>query len=296
MADRSVPERLGSTATDTIGTLLPAAVAQIHANSTTARLDAEILLAHVLGKNRAFLRAWPETPLNDSQIGRYLALIEARKNNRPIAYLTGYREFWSGQFKVSPDVLIPRPETELLIELALEIIPCDQRIAVVELGTGSGNIAVSLATERPGISILATDVSPAALAIARYNAREHRIANVQFLNSDWFESIPVAKYDLVISNPPYVAGDDPHLLQGDLAFEPEHALKSGPSGLDALERIADQSRNRLKPNGYLLVEHGFQQPEAVNRMLRDYGYRDTVTRTDLQSHPRATRSRWPGTV
>ncbi|MCI0667318.1 MAG: peptide chain release factor N(5)-glutamine methyltransferase, partial [Methylococcaceae bacterium] len=225
---------------------------------------------------------------------RYRELIESRKNGMPIAYLTGYREFWSGNFKVGPDVLIPRPETELLVEMALEIIPSERPMAILELGTGSGIIAVSLAMERPGASILATDISSAALDIARRNAARHRVDHVQFLNSDWFESIPDAEYDLIISNPPYVAAGDPHLVQGDVVFEPEIALKSGPSGMNALESIADQARRWLGPGGHLLLEHGHHQAGDLSLMLRRFGYRDIDTRSDLQGHPRATQSLWPG--
>ncbi len=284
----------GSAPINSIGAALEAAVAKLALKSTSARLDAEVLLGHALGKNRAFLRAWPETRLDTSQIDRFLELIEARKNEMPIAYLCGYKEFWSGDFKVSPDVLIPRPETELLVEMALEIIPVGRLMSVLELGTGSGVIAVSFAMERPELSILATDISPAALEIARENANQHRVGAIRFLKSNWFEAIPKAKYDLLVSNPPYLASDDPHLSRGDLVFEPDIALKSGPSGLEALELIADQAREWLSPDGHLLLEHGFQQASGLSRMLHRFGYRDITTYPDLKDHPRATRALWPG--
>ncbi|MGH8557417.1 MAG: peptide chain release factor N(5)-glutamine methyltransferase [Methylococcales bacterium] len=279
---------------DSIGAALEAAVAELDSTSTSARLDAEILLGQVLGKNRAFLRAWPETRLNTVQINHFRELIEARKNGMPIAYLCGYKEFWSGNFKVSPDVLIPRHETELLIEMALEIIPRGRPVSVLELGTGSGIIAVSLAMERPGLSILVTDISSAALEIARENVKQHRVGAIQFLTSNWFESIPQTKYDLLVSNPPYVADDDPHLTLGDLVFEPEIALKSGPSGFEALKLIADRAREWLSPGGHLLLEHGFQQASGLSHMLHRFGYRSITTCSDLQGHPRAARALWPG--
>ncbi|MGH8549789.1 MAG: peptide chain release factor N(5)-glutamine methyltransferase [Methylococcales bacterium] len=279
-----------------IGAALEDAAAQLQSKSTSARLDAEILLGQVLGKSRSFLRAWPETRLDTVQIDHFRKQIESRKIGMPIAYLTGCREFWSRRYSVSRDVLIPRSETELLVEMALEMIPRDEPCAILELGTGSGIIAVSLALERPKASILATDISPAALELARQNATRHRAANIQFLKSNWFESIPNTKVDLVISNPPYVASEDPHLAAGDLVFEPEIALKSGPSGMEALELIASETRKWLKPGGGLLLEHGCQQSSELSRMLQRYGYQDIDTRTDLQDHPRATQSLWSGNI
>lgn len=279
-----------------IGAALQAGIQKLDSKSASARLDAEILLAHVLGRDRSFLRAWPETRLDPLAIDRYRELIESRQLGVPIAYLIGHREFWSGIFRVSPAVLIPRPETELLVEMALEGIPSGRPAAILELGTGSGVIAVSLAMERPAASILATDISPEALRIARENAGRHRVQNIQFLESDWFESIPTTRFDLVISNPPYVAEDDPHLSRGDLVFEPKIALKSGRFGMDALELIAANAGKRLNPGGRLLVEHGCQQATRLTRILERFGYRHITTRTDLQGHPRATRSRWPGKV
>jgi release factor glutamine methyltransferase len=294
MATRLVNEVPGSAAIDSIGAVLEAAAARLDPRSPSARLDAEILLGHVLGKSRSFLRAWPETRLDTAQIDRCRELIEARRNGMPVAYLSGFREFWSSDYQITPAVLIPRPETELLIEMALAIIPREQPSTILELGTGSGIIAASLAMERPDASILATDISPAALDIARRNAARQRVANIQFLQSNWFESIPDAEYDLILSNPPYVADGDPHLQQGDLVFEPEIALRSGPSGMEALEWIANKARKWLRPGGHLLLEHGFQQANRLSGTLCSFGFQDINTRTDLQGHPRGTQSLWPG--
>ena len=279
---------------ESIDVAIDYAVEQLDSRSESPRLDAEILLSHVLGKNRAFLRAWPDARLDPARIGEYLELIDARKKGTPIAYLTGYREFWSKSFRVGPAVLVPRPETELLVEMALEIIPRNKPVKILELGTGSGIIALSLALERPGISILASDISPGALSIARENASRLQIANVRFLNSNWFDQIPQERFELIVSNPPYVAETDPHLTRGDLAFEPEIALKSGPTGLEALRSIADQACDWLNPGGHLLLEHGFAQADDLRQLLQRFNYGEIATRADLQGHPRATRSKWAG--
>lgn len=289
-----VEDDLLSAEAETIESVLRFAVGELEPASTSARLDAEILLAHALGKNRAYLRAWPESRLDAKQLDNYLTLIEARKKNMPVAYLTGNREFWTGSYAVGPEVLIPRPETELLVEMALDAIPRDRRLSLLELGTGSGIIAVSLAAERPELSIVATDISPAALEIARHNAKRNHVSAIRFLNSDWFEAIPRTRFDIIISNPPYVADDDPHLSQGDLVHEPDIALRSGPTGLEALELIAEQSRDWLTPGGRLLFEHGFNQAEDLQSLLLRLGYLEPLTRADLQGNPRATRSIWPG--
>lgn len=294
MTDNVRDAKLASAVIHSIETALAAAIEQLNPSSATARLDAEILLSHLLRKNRAFLRAWPETRLDTPQFHQYQKLIDRRKQSTPIAYLTESKEFWSNNYRVSPDVLIPRPETELLVEMALEIIPSHRPVSILELGTGTGIIGISLALERPKAAILATDISSAALDIARHNAKRHQITNIRFLSSNWFESIPSVKYDIVISNPPYVADEDPHLAQGDLVFEPGIALRSGPLGMDALTRIADCARKWLKPDCHLLLEHGYRQAPDLNTLLTRLGYRNTTTQTDLQGHPRATQSTWPG--
>lgn len=275
-----------------IQSALESAIKQLDTSSSTARLDAEILLSHILGKNRSFLRAWPESELATTQIKQYQKLIEARKQSTPIAYLTGQREFWSNNFAVNPNVLVPRPETELLVEMALEVIPSNQSTSILELGTGSGIIGISLAMERPNVSVLATDICSAALNTARHNAKEKCVSNIDFQSSNWFESISAKKYDLIISNPPYIAEGDPHLMINDLVFEPDIALKSGPSGMEALSTIAKHARNWLNPGGHLMLEHGYQQASDLHEILSGFGYNDTKTRHDLQGHLRATQCRW----
>lgn len=275
-----------------IGSVLDSATRTLIPCSESARLDAELLLAHLLGKDRTYLRAWPEIVMSPVPSQQYAELIEARKHGMPVAYLITYRDFWSGRFKITPEVLIPRPETELLVEMSLARIPVGQAMSVLELGTGSGIIAISLAMERPEISILATDISAAALEVARENAEKHRITQIDFRICDWFESIPGKKFDLIVSNPPYVAKNDPHLNQGDLRFEPKIALESGDFGLDALKTIADNAREWMQAGGTLLLEHGYQQAGALHELLHLFGYCEIRTRNDLQGHPRVTQACW----
>ncbi len=285
----SVKHKAAALPTRTIALSLAAALKKLAQTSATARLDGEILLAHVLRKNRAYLRAWPERTLGREERARFHDLIAQRAHGTPIAYLTGRREFWSREFMVTPDVLIPRPETELLIELALSFIPRNKSFTVLDLGTGSGAIAVTLAAERPLARVTATDISEPALQMAQRNAALHRLQNIHFVTSDWFSQLPVRdQFDLIISNPPYIAAGDPHLRQGDVRFEPGIALHSGPSGLDALALIADRARDHLRPGCHLLLEHGFNQAADVKTFLATAGYNRIVHYPDLQGHLRAT--------
>lgn len=275
----------------TLAALLQAAIARL-ADTDSPRLDAEVLLAHVLGRNRAYLRTWPEREATPEQAQAFHALIERRATGEPIAYLIGEREFWSRNFRVRPGVLIPRPDTELLVELALKRIPTDRPVNVIDLGTGSGIIAVTLAAERPLARVTATDTSPEALAIARKNAAQHEVT-IHFAAGDWFAAVAEdQRFDLVASNPPYIADHDPHLSQGDLRFEPSLALSSGPEGLDALSHIAETARERLTPGGWLLLEHGYDQAPALAECLTAWGYTDIAHHPDLQGHPRVTVARW----
>ena len=266
---------------------------RLRKTSDTAALDAEVLLMHLLNCDRAHLRAWPEKQLTPEQAGDYAALIERRRQGWPIAYLTGEREFWSRPFRVAPGVLIPRPETELLIELALASLPADHPADVLDLGTGSGIIAIILAVERPRSRVVAIDVSPEALAIAQDNAERLGARNLRLLQGDWLTPLPPnERYDLIVSNPPYIAEDDPHLRQGDLRHEPGLALASGPDGLIALRRIIAEARDFLKPGGALLLEHGYDQADAIGALLRDADYREIIHHHDLQGHRRATMARY----
>jgi len=265
----------------TIKTLLAQTAKTLTNHSDSPILDAEVLLGFVLGKPRTFLRAWCDNTLTDQQITAFETLIRQRQQGMPIAYLTGTREFWSRDFRVTSDVLIPRPDTELLIELSLELIPKNQAVNLIDLGTGSGIIAVTLAAERPNAHVTAVDASLAALEIAKHNAQYHQLANIEFYQSDWFSNVPKLLFDLVISNPPYIDPDDEHLQQGDVRFEPLTALAAGADGLDDLRRLTDAACIHLKPAGALLLEHGYNQAEAVQALLREHGISNPHSWTDL---------------
>ncbi|MGX2041981.1 peptide chain release factor N(5)-glutamine methyltransferase [Methylocaldum sp. MU1018] len=277
----------------TLATALRSATDRLVGSSDTARLDAEILLALALKRDRSHLRAWPERALSPDERDRFHELIERRRSGVPVAYLSGEKEFWSRSFKVCPDVLIPRPETELLVELALEFITATQTADILDLGTGSGAIAVTVAAERPLARVSATDLSPEALKVAQANAVLHGVCNIRFRLGDWFDAVPDGgRFDLIISNPPYVADEDPHLAQGDLRFEPGLALKGGIRGLDAFRIIARAARDHLKPHGQLMLEHGFDQAHSLADLLSDFGYTDIGHHPDLQGHFRVTTARW----
>lgn len=274
-----------------IAELLHTAVSRL-VDSSSAQLDAEVLLAYVLKKDRSFLRAWPEQVLDEKQRKAFRQLIEQRVAGVPVAYLTGCREFWSRSFKVSPDVLIPRPETELLVELALEFIDSERIKTIVDVGTGSGAIAVTLAAERPVINVIATDVSGQALAIARENAKIHQVnPRIAFVQTDWLKALSDQSQQLIISNPPYIADDDPHLLQGDVRFEPRSALISGNSGVDALTTLALQASKQLVSGGCLMLEHGCSQAHDLKAVLLAHGFSEIKAHTDLSGHLRITTAR-----
>ncbi|MGZ5055539.1 MAG: peptide chain release factor N(5)-glutamine methyltransferase [Methylobacter sp.] len=260
--------------------------------SDSALLDAEVLLCLALNKQRSYLRAWPDRQLQPEQLTAFKALLEQRRKGLPVAYITGNREFWSRDFQVSPDVLIPRPDTELLIELSLDLIPLDEPAKIIDLGTGSGIIAITLAAERPHAQISATDFSLAALQVALHNADKHHIHNIQFYHSDWFADIPKAKFNLIISNPPYIAEDDEHLQQGDVRFEPQTALRSAEQGLRDIKIIADTARDYLEPCGHLLIEHGYDQQQQVQALFKDFHYDKVQTYNDLSGQPRVTYGQW----
>jgi len=277
----------------TIALALRSAADRLGKMSDTARLDAEILLACALNQARSHLRAWPERKLSPDEQDRFEDLIERRQSGTPVAYLFGEREFWSRSFKVRPGVLIPRPETELLVELALAAVPASQIADILDLGTGSGAIAVTVAAERPLARVTATDLSPDALDIAQENAALHGIPNICFRLGDWFDAVARSeRFDLIVSNPPYVADDDPHLTRGDVRFEPSLALKGGLYGLDAFRIIAREARNYLKPHGQLMLEHGFDQANSLADLLTELRYIDISHHQDLQGHFRVSTARW----
>ncbi len=271
-----------------IKSVLAEAVTSLQTVSDSALLDAEVLLCTALGKERTYLRSWPDKVLHPEQIAAFKHLLQQRQQGKPIAYITGKREFWSRDFQVSPDVLIPRSDTELLIELSLALIPANQPCRTIDLGTGSGIIAITLAAERPHINVSATDISPTALHIAKMNAAKHKVEHIQFYQSNWFDSVPDGKFDLIVSNPPYVAEDDEHLQQGDLRFEPLTALISAQHGLSDIKIIAETACNRLKTGGFLLVEHGYKQQEDLQSLFKTLDYCNVQTHTDLAGQPRVT--------
>jgi release factor glutamine methyltransferase len=248
-------------------------------------LDAQVLLVHVVGRDRAWLVAHDDAALTAEQADAYFALARRRRDGEPIAYLTGVREFWGLPFLVSPAVLIPRPETETLVELALARLPVDRDAGVLDLGTGSGAIAIAIAHERPRARVLATDASTEALAIAGENARRLGTGNVAFVRSDWYANVPGnwpgAPFTLIASNPPYVAADDPHLGEGDVRFEPVRALSPGGDGLAAIRTIVGGARERLAPGGTLVVEHGYDQAERVRELFAAAGLTEIVSVRDL---------------
>lgn len=230
--------------------------------------------------------------LSEQQLALFSRLLEQRQQGTPIAYLVGSKEFWSRDFKVSPDVLIPRPDTELLIELSLNFLANRTHADIIDLGTGSGIIAVTLAAERPDIKVTASDLSLKALEIAELNSKTHQTHSVQFIHSSWFTDIPACKYDLVISNPPYIDCSDIHLSQGDVRFEPEGALIADEIGLKDIKDIANHAREYLKDNGYLLIEHGYDQQDSVQAIFKSFDYKNIATHEDLSGNPRVTTAQW----
>ncbi len=252
----------------------------------SARLDAEVLLAHVLGKPRSHLSAWPEREISTTALAQFQSLLTRRIAGEPIAYLTGLREFWSMELQVNRHTLIPRPETELLVEFALQHIPRDKAWRIVDLGTGSGAIALALASERPRSRLIATDISSGALLAARQNAERHGLNNIEFREGEWFRPLQDERFDFIVSNPPYIREADPHLSEGDLRYEPISALASGPNGLDALQAIVADAKRHLYPGGWLALEHGHDQAEAVTKLLRDQNYSQVGQQQDYSGRGR----------
>jgi len=266
-------------------------VAQALAQCGLVPIDAHALLTHVLAKNRAWLAAHREHQLTLPQAETFFALAKRRRAGEPVAYLIGTREFWGLDLAVSEAVLIPRPETETLVEFALSILPQDCATRVLDLGTGSGAIALALAHERPQAQVLGTDYSAAALEVAQGNAQRLGLTNVSFLVSDWYAAVPAGSWDLIASNPPYVAPGDPHLLEGDLPFEPKLAQTANGAGLAALRIVVTGAGSRLLAGGWLIVEHGFDQSVAVQALFRDAGFEKITSRRDLAGIPRIVAGR-----
>jgi release factor glutamine methyltransferase len=267
---------------------LKQAITFLNNTSPSAQLDAEILLAYVLNASRTFLYTHPEHPLDHTQHEAFQQLITKRCEGLPIAYLTNSREFWSLPLRVCKDTLIPRPETELLVELTLALLKDTSPASVIDLGTGSGAIALALASERPDWQIIACDANQAAVDTAYYNATNLGLTNVHICHSDWFASISQQQFSAVVSNPPYIAKDDPHLTEGDVRFEPKEALISGVDGLESLKYIIQASYDRLLPGGFLLLEHGYDQKQAVTSLLKARGYEQVHCWQDWQGHDRVS--------
>lgn len=259
--------------------------------SRTARLDAEVLLAHVCETNRTWLYTWGDRELTATQHEAFQQLVAQRIEGLPVAYLVGSREFWGLRLETSPATLIPRPDTERLVEVALEFAtpPAGE---LLDLGTGTGAIALAFASERPGWRVTGVDLAPDAVTLAQANARQLAIANARFLESDWFSALAGHRFDLIVSNPPYIADDDPHLLRDDVRFEPRSALVAEASGMSDLEWLAGRAPDHLQPGGWLWMEHGHTQAALVREVLLRRGFRDVDSRRDLAGHERVTGGRW----
>ncbi|AKE95752.1 peptide chain release factor N(5)-glutamine methyltransferase [Cronobacter sakazakii] len=255
--------------------------------SESPRRDAEILLAFVTGRTRTFILAFGESALTDDELTRLDALLARRAAGEPVAYLIGQREFWSLPLEVSPATLIPRPDTECLVEQALARLPATP-CRILDLGTGTGAIALALASERPDCHVTALDVIPEAVALAKRNAQRLGIDNVTVLQSHWFSALTDARFSLIVSNPPYIDGDDPHLSQGDVRFEPKSALVADNAGLADLETLVTEARRFLEDNGWLMLEHGWQQGEAVRELFTRAGYQGVETCRDYGGNERLT--------
>jgi len=262
------------------------------AKTTIDAIDAEALLAHVLDKPRSHLRAWPEKELDAQQLNAFQQLVTRRTSGEPLAYLTGWREFWSLLLQVSPATLIPRPDTEVLVEQALAIIPADADWRIADLGTSAGAIALAIASERPRCRLIATDICPEALEVAQANARRLQLNNIEFRQGDWHEALQADEYfQLVASNPPYIEASDPHLQGDGLPFEPQQALTPGSDALAAIRIIIEQIKPYLAAAGWLLLEHGYDQGAEVRALLHQHGYIKVNTWRDLGNNERMISAR-----
>lgn len=262
-------------------------------DSATPMLDAQLLLAHVLQKSRSYLLTWPERELSTAEITQFQALIARRRAGEPVAYLLGQQGFWTLDLLVSPETLIPRPDTERLVEVALSVGPAATG-RVLDLGTGTGAIALALATERPDWQLTGSDRMSGAVQLAQQNQQRLQLSNVQFVHSDWFAALANERFELIVSNPPYISADDPHLGQGDVRFEPSSALISGADGLDDIRLLVQQAPLHLASAGWLLLEHGWQQADAVCELLRQRGFTRVQSWHDLSGHRRVSGGQWGG--
>ena len=260
-------------------------------DSPSPRLDAELLLADVLGKSRSYLHTWPEHELEAAQLERYQALLARRQAGEPVAYILGQQGFWSLELEVAPHTLIPRPDTELLVETVLALLPAAPA-TLLDLGTGTGAIALALASERPAWRLSGVDRVPEAVALAERNRTRLQLSNARFIESQWFSALTGERYQLIVSNPPYIAADDRHLAEGDVRFEPSSALVAGADGLDDIRLIIAQAPEHLEAGGWLLLEHGFDQAAAARELLSARGFSAVESRRDLGGHERISLGRF----
>lgn len=261
-------------------------------DSPTERLDVELLLAAALGKSRSYLHTWPERIVSSEAAETFAGYLARRRAGEPVAYILGQQGFWKLDLEVAPHTLIPRPETELLVEAALELLPA-RPARVLDLGTGTGAIALALASECPAWQVTALDRVPDAVALAERNRERLGLANAQIRQSHWYDAVTGERFDLILSNPPYIAADDPHLVAGDVRFEPSSALVAGQDGLDDLRVIIAQAPDHLAAGGWLLLEHGYDQAMAVRELLTRHGFIDVASRLDLAGHERISLGRLP---
>ncbi|MHC6227357.1 peptide chain release factor N(5)-glutamine methyltransferase [Pseudomonas sp. X10] len=261
-------------------------------DSPTERLDAELLLAAAIGKSRSYLHTWPERIVSSEAAQTFAGYLARRRAGEPVAYILGQQGFWTLDLEVAPHTLIPRPDTELLVESALALVPTTPA-RVLDLGTGTGAIALALASERPAWQVTAVDRVEEAVALAERNRLRLHLDNVQVCASHWFDSLNGQRFDLILSNPPYIAAEDPHLAAGDVRFEPSSALVAGKDGLDDLRVIIAQAPGHLLPNGWLLLEHGYDQAAAVRELLTQQGFIEVASRRDLAGHERISLGRQP---
>lgn len=252
----------------------------------TKKIDTEILLSHVLDKDRTWLYTWPEKKTSKTIAEQYYKLVDQRKSGMPIAYITSHKEFWSLDFKVTPKTLIPRPETECLIEIALKnIVPNNH---ILELGTGSGIISIVLGKECQNCTITATDLSRKALNVAQENAKAHHVNNIKFIQSNWYENVKNQKFSLIISNPPYIGETEKNLMNIETKYEPKLALMSGQDGLNAIKEIIKNAKNHLHHNGKIILEHGFMQSEEIKEIFTNYAFINIQSYQDIQAQTRVT--------
>lgn len=258
--------------------------------SPTARLDIELLLAAALGKNRSYLHTWPERIVTTEAAATFDSYLQRRRQGEPVAYILGQQGFWKLDLEVAPHTLIPRPDTELLVETALELLPATPA-KVLDLGTGTGAIALALASERGGWQVTAVDRVAEAVALAERNRERLRLGNVRVLESHWYGALQGERFQMIISNPPYIRAADPHLVAGDVRFEPASALVAGDDGLDDLRTIIAQAPAHLEAGGWLLLEHGYDQAAAVRELLAKHDFEQIESREDLGGHERITLGR-----